>query len=55
MDTTTTFKFETMPFHHVMMKDRNFMVGTKKIETQLNQIKKLLSKKIIARKMGVIV
>ena len=35
MDTTTTFKFETMPFHHVMMKDRKSveLTGIKTIES----------------------
>ena len=35
MDSTTTFKFETMPFHHVVMKDRKTveLSGVKTIES----------------------
>ena len=35
MDTTTTFKFDNMPFHHVVMKDRKSLdlSGVKTIES----------------------
>ena len=35
MDSTTTFKFDTIPFHHVMMKDRKTLdlSGIKNIES----------------------
>lgn len=35
MDTTTTFKFDNMPFHHVILKDRKSLdlSGVKRIES----------------------